>query len=106
MVNEFRFGYHRGSRNSTNPRKNTNFTASQIGIKGLKQGGPNGRELTQVEAGFPTINISGYVGFGETGGSDVDATQTYQLVDNVSLFRGQITFTNDIAGDAGAAFML
>ena len=28
LVNEFRFGYHRGSRNSTNPRKNTDFTAS------------------------------------------------------------------------------
>jgi len=131
FVNEFRFGYHRGSRNSTNPRKNTDFTASQIGINGLKQGGPNGRELTQAEAGFPTINISGYVGLGETGGSDVDKTQTYQFVENVSLFRGkhslkmgvdigrhlsdantinwpygQITFTSDIAGEAGAAFML
>ena len=95
----------------------------QIGINGLKQGGPNGRELTQAEAGFPTINISGYLGLGETGGSDVDATQTYQFVENVSLFRGkhcdengrryrpshldantinwpygQITFTSDIAG--------
>ena len=131
LLNEFRFGYHRGSRNSTNPRKNTDFTASQIGINGLKQGGPNGRELKQEEAGFPTINIDGYVGFGETGGSDVDKTQTYQFVDNVSLFRGkhtlkmgadigrhisnantinwpygQITFTSDIAGDGGAAYML
>jgi len=131
LVNEFRIGYHRGTRNSTNPRKNTDFTASQIGINGLKQGGPNGRELTQAEAGFPTIDISGYLGLGETGGSDVDATQTYQFVDNVSMYRGkhalkmgvdigrhisdantinwpygQITFTSDIAGDAGAAFML
>jgi hypothetical protein len=131
LVNEFRFGYHRGNRNSTNPRKNTDFTASQIGINGLKQGGPNGRELKQAEAGFPTLDISGYLGLGETGGSDVDATQTYQFVENVSLFRGkhamkmgvdigrhisnantinwpygQITFTSDIAGDAGAAFML
>jgi hypothetical protein len=131
FLNEFRFGYHRGSRNSSNPRKNTDFTASQIGINGLKQGGPNGRELTEAEAGFPTINISGYLGLGETGGSDVDATQTYQFVDNISIFRGkhalkmgvdisrhlsnantinwpygQITFTSDIAGDAGAAYML
>jgi Carboxypeptidase regulatory-like domain/TonB dependent receptor/TonB-dependent Receptor Plug Domain len=131
LVNEFRFGYHRGSRNSTNPRKNTDFTASQIGISGLKQGGPNGRELRESEAGFPTINISGYLGLGETGGSDVDATQTYQFVENISLFRGkhsmkmgvdigrhisdantinwpygQITFTSDIAGDAAAAFLL
>src|ERR1043165_4603892 len=89
MVNELRFGYHRGNRSSTNPRKNTNFTASQIGINGLKQGGPNGRELTQEEAGFPTLEISGYLGLGETGGSDVDATQTYQFVDNASLFRGK-----------------
>jgi hypothetical protein len=131
LLNEFRFGYHRGSRNSTNPRKNTDFTAADVGINGLKQGGPNGRELTQAEAGFPTINISGYLGLGETGGSDVDKTQTYQFVDNVSVFRGkhslkmgadigrhlsnantinwpygQITFTSDIAGDAGAAYML
>lgn len=131
LLNEFRFGYHRGSRDSTNPRKNTDFTASEIGINGLKQGGPNGRELTQAEAGFPTIALSGYVGFGETGGSDVDKTQTYEFVDNVTVIRGnhalkmgadigrhlsnantinwpygQITFTSDIAGDAGAAFML
>jgi hypothetical protein len=131
LLNEFRFGYHRGSRDSTNPRKNTDFTASQVGINGLKQGGPNGRELTQAEAGFPTIDISGYLGMGETGGSDVDKTQTYQFVDNVSIFHGkhalkmgvdisrhlsnantinwpygQITFTSDISGDAGAAYML
>ncbi len=130
-LNEIRFGYHRGYRTATNPRKNTGFKASDIGITGLKQGGPDGRELTQTEAGFPTISISGYQGLGESGGSDFDFTRTIQFVDNFSLFHGnhslkmgvdirramsdantinwpygQIDFTSDISGNAAAAWML
>lgn len=130
-LNEFRFGYHRGNRTATNPRKNTDFKASDVGINGLKQGGPDGRELTDTEAGFPTINIAGYLGLGESGGSDYDFTRTFQFVDNLSIFKGkhslkmgadiqrrmsdantinwpygQISFTNDISGNAAAAYML
>jgi hypothetical protein len=130
-LNEVRFGYHRGYRTATNPRKNTSFKASDVGINGLKQGGPDGRELTQAEAGFPTISIAGYQGLGESGGSDFDFTRTIQFVDNFSVFHGahalkmgvdvrramsdantinwpygQIEFTSDIANNAGAAWML
>ncbi|MBI3646437.1 MAG: TonB-dependent receptor [Acidobacteriales bacterium] len=130
-LNELRFGYHRGYRTATNPRKGTDFKASDIGINGLLQGGPDGRELTKNEAGFPTISISGFLGMGESGGSDYDFTRTFQVVDNFSLFRGnhslkmgvdirkamadantinwpygQIEFTNDISGNAAAAWML
>src|SRR3989441_8976733 len=87
-LNEFRFGYHRGYRTATNPRKGTDFKATDIGINGLKQGGPDGRELTRTEAGFPTISISGFLGLGESGGSDYDFTRTFQFVDNFSIFHG------------------
>jgi hypothetical protein len=130
-LNELRFGYHRGYRTATNPRKGTSFKASEIGIHGLRQGGPDGRELSEREAGFPSIGISGFLGLGESGGSDYDFTRTFQFVDNLSIFKGkhslkmgadiqrrlsdantinwpygQITFTNDISGNAAAAFML
>ena len=130
-LNEFRFGYHRGYRTATNPRKGTDFKAASIGINGLKQGGPDGRELTKEEAGFPTISIAGFLGLGESGGSDFDFTRTFQFVDNFSIFHGnhalkmgvdlrrnmadantinwpygQIEFTSDISGNAGAAWML
>jgi len=130
-LNEVRFGYHRGYRTATNPRKNTSFKAADVGINGLKQGGPDGRELTQAEAGFPTISIAGYQGLGESGGSDFDFTRTVQFVDNFSVFHGahalkmgadirramsdantinwpygQIEFTSDIANNAAAAWML
>jgi len=131
LLNEFRFGYHTGVRRANSPRKNTDFEASSVGINGLKQGGPDGRDLSPSEAGFPTINIDGYFGIGESGGSDLDITHTYQFVDNISVIRGkhalkmgvdlarhvsdantinwpygQITFTSDISGDGGSAFML
>jgi hypothetical protein len=130
-LNEFRFGYHRGYRTATNPRKDTDFKASDIGVNGLRQGGPDGRELSKREAGFPSIGISGFLGLGESGGSDYDFTRTFQFVDNLSIFKGkhslkmgadiqrrlsdantinwpygQITFTSDISGNAAAAFML
>jgi hypothetical protein len=130
-LNEFRFGYHRGNRTATNPRRGTDFKASDLGIMGLKQGGPDGRELSAREAGFPSIGIAGFLGMGESGGSDYDFTRTFQFVDNLSIFKGkhslkmgvdlqrrladantinwpygQISFTSDISGNAAAAFML
>src|SRR5258708_6897717 len=66
----------------------TAFKVSDPSITVLKQGGPDGRELTQTEAGFPTISIAGYQGLGESGGSDYDFTRTIQFVDNFSLFHG------------------
>jgi hypothetical protein len=130
-LNEFRFGFHRGNRTATNPREDTSFKAADLGIMGLKQGGPDGRELSPREAGFPSIGITGFLGLGESGGSDYDFSRTYQFVDNFSFFKGnhalkvgadiqrrlsdantinwpygQITFTSDITGNAAAAFML
>lgn len=130
-LNEVRFGYHRGNRTATNPRKDTDFKASDIGITGLNQGGPDGRQLSKREAGFPSLAISGFLGLGESGGSDYDFTRTFQFVDNLSIFRGkhslkmgadiqrrlsdantinwpygQISFTSDISGNAAAAYML
>jgi len=64
LLNEFRFGYHRANKVNTGQFTNTNFKACDVGIKGLLQGGPDGRELTMEEAGFPSITIAGFLGIG------------------------------------------
>jgi hypothetical protein len=85
MLNEFRFGYYRGYNRSANPRAGTDFKASDIGINGLKQGGPDGRELTPEEAGYPRITIDGYERLGD-GGGGYDFARTFQFVDNLLRF--------------------
>ena len=110
----------------------TGFTTESLGINGLKVGGPNGRPLRPNEEGFPLINISGYLGMGsDLAASNLDNSQTYQIVDNVIFVKGKhtlktgldlrklydnattnnwpfgsISFTGDISGDPAAAYML
>jgi hypothetical protein len=93
-LNEFRFGYSRGTKVRLSPRAGTDFTAEKnLGISGLKVGGPNGRPLQDFENGFPQINISGYAGMGDsTGGEALDSNSTYQGVDNFSYIRGKHSF--------------
>ena len=132
-LNEFRFGYMRANKERLSPRRASGFTAEQdLGITGLKVGGPNGRPLQEFENGFPQITIAGYAGFGDsTGGEALDYNRTYQFVDNFSFFRGshsfkagvdsrlisgdanstnvpfgQINFTRDISGNPVSAFLL
>ncbi len=132
-LNEFRFGYMRGTKIRLSPRRASGFTAEKdLGITGLKIGGPNGRPLQEFENGFPQLNISGFVGMGDTtGGEAIDKSRTFQFVDNLSLLRGahglklgvdirrlsgdanttnvpfgQLNFTRDISGNAAAAYML
>jgi outer membrane receptor protein involved in Fe transport len=133
LLNEFRFGYQRGNRNQLSPLRNTNFTQDDIGIHGMKVNGPNGRPFTQIETGFPVIDISGFVGMGDrnVGGYCLDFSRTFQFVDNLSVIRGnhamkvgadirrllddastsnwpfgEINFTDDIANNAMASYML
>ncbi|MBI1358232.1 MAG: TonB-dependent receptor plug domain-containing protein [Acidobacteria bacterium] len=132
MVNELRFGFHKGNIRRLNPRSNTDFRIEDLGIYNFLQGGPNGRPLRPDEQGFPTLNITGYLGMQElAASSNLDNSRTYQWVDNLSIFRGKhsikiggdvrlhkdeattnnwpfgsMTFTSDIANNAAAAYML
>ncbi len=132
LLNEFRFGYQRQIIEQFSPRSNTAFKAEDLGINGLKAGGPNGRSLVGREAGFPSIGIQGFVGMGDaTLGYPIDRTQIFQFVNNLSVIRGnhamkmgvdgrrllddastinwpwgQMSFTSDISGNSAAAYML
>jgi outer membrane receptor protein involved in Fe transport len=133
VLNEIRFGYMRGDLNRLSPRRDSGFSVEKdLGIHGMLVGGPTGRPPNELEIGFPTINIQGFNGFGDsTGGEGIDLSQTYQFVDTLTLIRGEhalkmgadvrrlmgdatstnapfgaLDFTRDITGHAAAAFMM
>jgi carboxypeptidase family protein/TonB-dependent receptor-like protein len=132
LVNEFRFGFHKGNIRRIGPRTGTGFKIEDLGINGMLVGGPDGRPLRDDEQGFPTINIEGYLGLGEiAASSNIDNSRTYQWVNNLSVIKGrhalkfggdirhhldeattnnwpfgQITFNRDISGFGAAAYML
>ncbi|MEX2263138.1 MAG: TonB-dependent receptor [Bryobacteraceae bacterium] len=132
LLNEFRFGFHKGDIRRIGPRTGTGFKIEDLGINGMLVGGPDGRPLRDDEQGFPTINIEGYLGMGElAASSNIDNSRTYQWVNNVSVIKGrhalkfggdiryhldeattnnwpfgQVTFNRDISGLGAAAYML
>ncbi|MEZ5401639.1 MAG: TonB-dependent receptor [Bryobacteraceae bacterium] len=132
FLNEARFGWNRANAAKLSPRTGTGFTIASLGINGLNVGGPNGRPLRADEQGFPVMNITGYMGLGDSGASsNLDYSRTFQFVDNVSVIRGghalkmgidvrrllddattnnwpfgNMAFTNDISGNGASAFML
>jgi outer membrane receptor protein involved in Fe transport len=132
LVNELRFGWHKGNIQKFSVRQNTDFRIEQLGIMGLKVGGPDGRELRPDEQGFPVLNIEGFLGMGDSqASSNLDNSRTYQLVENLSVLRGShslkmgadirrhlddattnnwpfssMSFTRDIAGNGAASYML
>jgi outer membrane receptor protein involved in Fe transport len=132
LLNEIRFGWNRANVSKLTPRSNSDFTIESLGITGLKVGGPNGRPLRPDEQGFPVMNITGFLGIGDSqASSNLDNSRTYQIVDNVSWIRGshafkfggdirrllddattnnwpfsQMTFSGDLSGNAAADFML
>ena len=132
LVNELRFGWHKGNIQKFSVRQNTDFRIEQLGIMGLKVGGPDGRPLRPDEQGFPVLNIEGFLGMGDSqASSNLDNSRTYQVVENFSILRGahsmkmgadirrhlddattnnwpfsNMSFTRDIAGNGAAAYML
>lgn len=132
LLNEFRAGFDRENVAQLSTLTNTGFTIQSLGINGMNVGGPNGRPLRPDEEGFPIINIAGYLGMGsDLAASNLDNSQTYQMVDNVSYTKGthalkfgadarrlyddattnnwpfgSMSFTGDISGDPAAAYML
>ena len=130
ILNEVRFGYSRGNSNNLSSLQGTDFSAvKDLGINGWLVGGPSGTPLTSQGAGFPVFDIQGFGSLGYSG--DLDKSQTYQVVDNLSWIRGghglktgvdfryvmgdastvndpygRMTFTRDVTGNAAAAYML
>src|SRR5438034_1072908 len=59
IINEFRAGYVASRDDTFNPRANTDFNVSQLGIKGFNVINDNNRPFTTRETGIPTMSISG-----------------------------------------------
>jgi outer membrane receptor protein involved in Fe transport len=132
LLNEVRFGWLKANVSKLSPRTNTDFTIESLGITGLKVGGPTGRPLRPDEQGFPVMNITGYMGMGDSqASSNLDNSRTFQIVDNVSWIRGShalkfggdvrrllddattnnwpfsnMTFSGDLSGNGAADYML
>jgi hypothetical protein len=132
-VNEFRFGYQRGTLSQLSPRGSTGFTPDgSLGINGMRVGGSGAPTPPAIDIGFPIISISGYANMGDTiGGMGIDRSRSPQFVDNVTMIRGKygfkagvdfrpladdanttntpfgsLSFTGDISGDAAASYLL
>ena len=132
-INMLEFGYDRASLHELSPRAGSSFDAAKtLGINGLLIGGPGGTALTGNNAGFPQINISGYLGIGDsTGGQGLDGSHTHQLLDVFTMIKGphtmkigadlrkmaddanttnqpygNLTFTGNISGNAAADYVL
>ncbi len=132
-MNMIEFGYDRASLRELSPRAGTSFDAAKtLGINGMLIGGPGGTALTGLNAGFPSISISGYLGIGDsTGGQGVDGSHTHQILDVFTMIKGShtlkmgadirrladdanttnqpfgsMTFTGNISGNAAADFVL
>ena len=68
---------------------NSSFTAAQVGINQFTL---NGAPLPPSQAGFPTLSISGFLGFGSgTAASNLDYSRTYQVTDNTTWTKGRHT---------------
>ncbi len=132
VVNEFRYGYSTSRDDSFNPRANTNFDLSAIGLDAFRVVTDGNRKLTARETGVPSMNVSGFQGLAEAdGGNGFDDNRLHQFSNNlqwstgahsfkfgaelrrISLFRGaanvprgSFDFNGNLANNAFAAFML
>jgi hypothetical protein len=94
VVNEFRFGFVTSNDDTFNPRANTSFEPSQIGITGFNVINDNNRPFTPRETGIPSMNITG-VGFSiaePDGGNGTDKNGLYQFGDSISINKGAHSF--------------
>ena len=133
LLNEVRFGWNRRQRFKADSEKQLGLH-DRIAWHHRAEGGrsESGRPLRPDEQGFPVMNITGFLGIGDSqASSNLDNSRTYQIVDNVSWIRGshafkfggdirrllddattnnwpfsQMTFSGDLSGNAAADFML
>jgi hypothetical protein len=132
LINEFRYGYSRSQDDTLNPRANTDFDVTSIGLTSFRVVNDGNRKLTARETGVPTLSINAFSTLSEQdGGNGFDLNNLHQISDNVtwsrgahnykfgfdfrriSLFRGAanlprgaINFGGDIANNGFAAFLL
>ena len=132
IINEFRIGFVSSDDDTFNPRANTDFNVSQLGITGFNVLNDNNRPFTPREAGIPSMNISGSYSLAEPdGGNGSDRNGLYQFGDSISIStgkhsfkagvdyrwvylfreaanvpRGDFNFSGDVANNGFAAFLL
>ncbi len=132
IINEFRYGYTTSRDDSFNPRANSDFDLSAIGLDGFRVLTDGNRKLTPREAGLPSISAGNFQGLSEAdGGNGFDDNRLHQYSDavsinfgahtikvgaefrRVSLFRGaanvprgSFTFGDAISNNGYAAFLL
>ena len=89
LINEFRYGYSTSRDDSFNPRANTTFDLSTIGLDAFRVVTDGNRKLTPREVGVPSMNVSGFQGLAEAdGGNGFDDNRLHQYSNNVSFTRG------------------
>jgi len=132
FIMESRYGYTQSNDDSFNPRANTNFDLTALGLDGFRVVNDNNRKLTPRETGVPSMNVSGFQALAERdGGNGYDQNKLHQLSQSfnlsfgshnvkagwefrrISLYRGaanvprgSFDFNGNIAGNSVAAFML
>jgi hypothetical protein len=90
MVNELRLGTDLEHVKQLSTLAGTNFTAASIGINGFVQ--PNGQPWPPPDEGFPVFSSSDLIDIGDgTAASNLDASGTYQFVDNFTWTKGKHT---------------
>ena len=93
VINEFRYGYSTSRDDSFNPRANTNFDLSTIGLDAFRVITDGNRKLTLREAGLPNINVTSFQGLAEQdGGNGFDDNRLHQFSNNVSINFGAHAF--------------
>jgi hypothetical protein len=86
IVNEFRYGYTTSRDDSFNPRANTDFDLSAIGLDAFRVLTDGNRKLTPRETGVPSINAGSFQGLAERdGGNGFDDNRLHQYSDAVSI---------------------
>jgi hypothetical protein len=131
-INELRYGYSRSVSNTLSPRSNTNFDLDSVGLSGLRLISDGNRKFTPREAGLPNIRVTHFSPLGERdGGNGFDFNNQHQISDNATMSRGghnlkagidfrrvalyraasdaprgSLNFTDAVANNAFAAFLL
>lgn len=87
IVNEFRFGYNRFI------NSNLQANAYERNVVGELGGIPGIAPPEPIIYGIPSIGITGFSGFGETGTApNLTRTNGFQWIDNLSVIRGRHSF--------------
>lgn len=96
IVNEFRFGYNRFL------NSNLQANAFERNVVGELGGIPGIATPDPIIYGIPSIGITGFTGFGETGTApNLTRSHVFQWIDNMSIIRGRhsIRFGAEIRRD-------